>query len=68
VAPAEVLRALQEQVDQTVCLATPEPFRAIAKHYHDFRPCSDDEVLQSLEALARVQAGSPSDCSPCSRP
>jgi putative phosphoribosyl transferase len=39
-------------VDELVCLATPEPFEAVAQGYEDFTPVSDDEVRA---ALARVQ-------------
>ena len=37
-------------VDEIVCLETPEPFRAIGLHYADFRQLSDDDVIRLLDA------------------
>jgi putative phosphoribosyl transferase len=48
VAPAEAVEALRAEVDQLICLATPEPFYAIGIHYLDFRQLSDQEVVSSL--------------------
>ena len=48
VAPAEVLAALQDQVDATVCLWTPEPFIAVGAHYRAFPQVSDEEVVTAL--------------------
>jgi putative phosphoribosyl transferase len=48
VAPADTLSALRPLVDELVCLATPEPFRAIGLHYDDFHQLDDEEVLQLL--------------------
>ncbi|HEY2929893.1 phosphoribosyltransferase [Piscinibacter sp.] len=45
VAPAETLAELRPLVDEIVCLATPDPFRAIGLHYEDFHQLEDDEVL-----------------------
>jgi len=60
VAPAEVLAALQDQVDATVCLWTPEPFIAVGAHYRAFPQVSDEEVVAALHqatgAAARPQA------------
>jgi len=52
VAPAQVLADLACQVDETVCLWTPEPFVAVGAHYRDFQQVSDEEVAAAL-------AGSP---------
>lgn len=38
--------------DDIICLATPEPFRAVGLWYSDFRPTSDEEVR---ELLARAR-------------
>jgi putative phosphoribosyl transferase len=51
VAPADTVDALRAEVDQVVCLATPEPFYAIGLHYLDFRQLSDQEVVSSLAVL-----------------
>ena len=55
VAPAETLAALRDEVDDIVCLATPEPFYAIGAHYADFRQVPDNEVVA---LLAAADAGS----------
>ena len=49
VAPADTLGMLRKQVDNVVCLAVPEHFRAIGLWYVDFSQVSDDEVRRSLE-------------------
>jgi putative phosphoribosyl transferase len=51
VASAETVEALRAEVDQLVCLATPEPFLAIGIHYLDFRQLSDQEVVSCLATL-----------------
>ena len=52
VAPAETIASLRADVDQLICLATPEPFFAIGIHYLDFRQLSDEEVVSILESKA----------------
>jgi putative phosphoribosyl transferase len=44
--------ALQAEADEVVCLITPEPFRAVGLWYADFRPTTDEEVV---DLLARSQ-------------
>lgn len=48
VAPATELARLSRAADQTVCLATPNPFRSVGTHYDRFPPVSDDEVVTTL--------------------
>ena len=48
VAPQDTLRRLQAEVDQIVCLATPQPFRAVGVYYRDFHQVEDDEVMAAL--------------------
>lgn len=48
VAAAETLADLRREVDQTVCLATPEPFGAVGYFYEDFGQVSDDKVIALL--------------------
>ncbi|MFD1691326.1 hypothetical protein ACFSHR_06495 [Azotobacter chroococcum] len=55
VAPREVVKDLQPLVDELVCLAMPEPFGAIWRHYGDFGEISDQEVVDLL-AEARHSA------------
>ena len=49
VAPHDTLTELRREVDRIVCLAEPDPFRAIGLHYVDFTQVSDDEVIAALE-------------------
>jgi putative phosphoribosyl transferase len=53
VAPHDTLMALAREVDRIVCLAEPDPFRAIGLHYDDFHQVSDEEVIAALDAAAR---------------
>lgn len=52
VAPRETLATLRGAVDELVCLAQPEPFEAVGRHYVDFRQVGDDEVRASLALAA----------------
>ena len=56
VAPAEVLAALEAEVDATVCLWTPPLFMAVGAHYRDFPQVSDEEVVAALSGAAGPQA------------
>jgi len=48
VAPADTLEQLRSQVDEVVCLITPEPFYAVGLYYDDFTQTSDAEVITLL--------------------
>ena len=61
VAPGDTVEALRAEVDQLICLATPEPFYAIGLHYLDFRQLSDQEVVSSLAALESKAAAKPDE-------
>ena len=50
VAPRDTLDDLKDDVDEIVCLETPEPFHAIGLHYADFRQLSDNDVIRLLDA------------------
>lgn len=50
VAPAETLESLAAEVDEVVCVATPENFRAVGQWYAEFGQTSDDEVSACLAA------------------
>ncbi|MGQ9369028.1 phosphoribosyltransferase [Azospirillum sp. ST 5-10] len=52
VAPRSTLAALSAEVDEVVCLATPEPFGAIGYFYDDFRQLDDAEVVRLLDEAA----------------
>lgn len=49
VAPPTTIAALQQEVDEVVCPATPEPFFGIGKWYDDFTQVTDEEVRTLLE-------------------
>ena len=49
VAARESVDTLAREVDEIVCLATPEPFRAVGLWYSDFSQTSDDEVRRLLD-------------------
>ncbi|HWD72471.1 MAG TPA: phosphoribosyltransferase family protein [Actinomycetota bacterium] len=53
VAPGQAVRQLATEVDQVVCLASPEPFLAVGQWYQDFRQVGDDAVRQALSATGR---------------
>jgi putative phosphoribosyl transferase len=48
VAPADTIAALRPEVDDVVCLRTPEPFVAIGLYYSDFHQLSDEDVVRAL--------------------
>lgn len=48
VAPKDTLEALALEADDTVCLATPEPFHAVGLAYAHFEQTSDAEVIDAL--------------------
>ena len=45
----KVCEALNDIVDKTVCMITPEPFYAVGLWYEDFAPTGDDEVRELLQ-------------------
>lgn len=49
VSAPDTCRLLATEVDEMVCLATPEPFWAVGQYYRNFAAVSDDEV----EAILR---------------
>ena len=53
VAPRDTLAALRAEVDQVVCLATPDPFFAVGEHYLRFHQVGDQEVIAALDAASR---------------
>lgn len=50
VAPHDTLMALRDSCDRIVCLAEPQPFRAVGAHYLDFHQVSDAEVMEAFGA------------------
>ena len=48
VAPRNAVDALRKEVDDVVCLESPEAFFAIGLYYRDFHQITDDEVISLL--------------------
>ena len=66
VAPVSTLDQLRTEVDDLICLETPEPFYGVGQFYYDFSQVSDHEVNEFLDRAARemeeqeyAPAGSP---------
>ena len=55
VAPPETVESLRSEVDEVVCLATPDYLGAIGSFYADFRQVGDDEVRELLGRAAPMQ-------------
>jgi predicted phosphoribosyltransferase len=53
VASPETCEAFRRIVDEIVCGATPEPFRAVGLWYEDFSQTTDEEVRELLARAAR---------------
>lgn len=54
VAPLDTIKRLRSEVDELVCLETPEPFYAIGLYYYDFGQVSDEEVARLLAESDRT--------------
>jgi len=52
----QTCRSLRAEVDELVCPAMPEPFRAVGLWYRDFPQSTDDEVHQLLDEARREHA------------
>ncbi|MDP2619396.1 MAG: phosphoribosyltransferase [Hyphomicrobiales bacterium] len=52
VAPPDTVAKLRPEVDEIVCLETPEPFYAIGLYYRDFGQVSDQQVVALLAEAA----------------
>lgn len=57
VAPPDTLESLSAEVDEIVCVETPQAFGAIGFFYRDFRQIGDDEVIEILDRCAAKEAG-----------
>jgi putative phosphoribosyl transferase len=53
VGPPEVCQRLESEVDELICLVTPEDFDAVGQVYDDFSQTTDDEVRACLAELGR---------------
>lgn len=55
VASRQACEALEEIVDEMICLRVPEPFHAVGLWYENFDQTSDEEVMQLLEQARHAQ-------------
>jgi putative phosphoribosyl transferase len=53
VAPRSTCDHLRGEVDDLICLATPDPFYGVGQFYYDFSQVSDQEVNELLDRAAR---------------
>jgi putative phosphoribosyl transferase len=58
VAARETCEELKREVEELVCLRTPEPFSAVGLWYDDFSQTSDEEVRDLLQRASQSAAGS----------
>jgi putative phosphoribosyl transferase len=56
VAPPDTAARISREVDDLVCLATPEPFMGVGRWYRDFAQTTDEEVRALLGAEAPADA------------
>lgn len=59
VAPPDTIRKLRGEVDEIVCLQTPDPFYAIGIFYRDFTQMSDEDVVDILAQSSGEGSSSP---------
>jgi predicted phosphoribosyltransferase len=52
-AARQTCEELARDVDDVVCLLTPEPFFAVGMWYRDFSETSDDDVREALAGARR---------------
>jgi putative phosphoribosyl transferase len=55
-APGETCRSLRDEVDEVVCLSSPEPFVSVGGSYENFSQTTDEEVRALLERAATARA------------
>ncbi|MDB5353446.1 MAG: putative phosphoribosyltransferase [Planctomycetota bacterium] len=58
IAATSTCERFRDEVDETVCARTPEPFYAVGLWYEDFSQTTDDEVRELLRNAARDQDAS----------
>lgn len=51
VAPPDTIEELRQQVDEVICLETPDAFGGIGRWYRNFGQTSDDEVRAGLNQI-----------------
>ncbi len=53
VGPEDTIRRLAQDVDEMVCLRTPQPFVAVGQFYRQFYPVKDEDMLTILKEEGR---------------
>lgn len=61
-APPETCRAFRDEVDEVICLMTPEPFHGVGLWYDDFHQISDAEVRDLLERATQHVDAKQKEC------
>lgn len=54
VAPPDTLERIREEVDEVICLMTPESFYAVGQFFEDFSEVTDANVVTALTPPARA--------------
>jgi len=57
VAARQTCDELRSEVDDIICLRTPEPFQAVGLWYHDFEQTTDEEVHELLDRASSLARG-----------
>jgi putative phosphoribosyl transferase len=52
-AAPDICQSMRPQVDEMICLHTPEPFYSVGLWYEDFKQTSDEEVMALLDDASR---------------
>ena len=55
VAPPSTLEKIKQEVDEVICLETPELFRGVGDFYQVFGQTEDQEVIELLGMAKRLQ-------------
>ena len=62
VGPKETIEELKKEVDELVCLATPEIFYAVGQFYQEFSQTTDEEVMEILRKSAEFEVHGRGQC------
>ena len=54
-AASDTCSAFENEVDKTICVATPEPFYVVGAWYEDFSQTTDKEVCELLNKAAKIK-------------
>lgn len=58
VAAPDTCSAFGNEVDEVICVATPEPFYGVGAWYEDFSQTTDKEVIELLDRAAKIKPDS----------